>query len=1469
MKIAEGLLNQTRPPRHRLHRRRRRTAPLNVFSATIFRLRPRLEVMEDRTLLSTFVVSNTGDTGAGSFRQAIIDSNAAIGTTNTIDFNISGPGVQTIALLSPLPTITTAVVIDGYSQPGASPNTDAESDDAVLQVVLDGTTAGYDIDGLAIAATAVSVRGLVIDNFFGYGIHLLGSSGQDVIAGNFIGVGASGNFAQDNFSAGILVDNASWNTIGGTSPADRNIISGNYYGGVELDGALSSGNVVDGNFIGTDATGTAPPVSAFSYGGGVALFDGASGNLIGGTSPGAGNVISANNSDGVDISGTGNLIEGNLIGTDVTGTLALGNNGAGVELNGVGVDGGSSGNTVGGTGADAGNLIADNLGSGVAITGKTSVGDLISGNRIFGNDGPAIDLGTDGATNAPAPRQGPNQLQNFPVLVKTADGQLEGWLGGSTPNTLFQIQIFASAGLSANGLGEAEAYLGSLAVTTDSQGQAVFVAPFVLPTDKPVVTATATDPDGNTSEVSGLRNATLLAPEHTLHLVPGQPLIFSTASGVGIALDDADAGPLEPGWDLTLSVSSGTLTLSSIVGLTGSGDGTGSLLYRGPLAALDAALQGMIFNPSAGPDSLTTFTLGAQSFGTPPLKTQFLITDGVFVVDTTADSGPGSLRQAILDADSVNAGTLTIDFAIPGAGVQTIEPITPLPPITASVLIDGTTQPGFAGTPLIAFGGASTGSPLVIADGDITLRGLAMQSVAIDPTTNEALIAGLGEQGVVGQLSLIDSRGGVIVQSQGVAAGDANHWINEYPSAGAYSLAVTALEGIAAATWTIMLRQGDAPFGAISVDPGPIAIVAGDFTGDGHLDLATANWNNSRTISVVLGNGDGTFQPAVSYTVGNGPDGIVAGDFNGDGHLDLAVSTYSSDAIAVLLGNGDGTFRHALSYAVGNRPDAIAAGDFTGDGHLDLAVSDSDGVQIMPGNADGTFQPARTVAAGIEGPVVAGDFTGDGHLDLAVADSNSNTVSVLLGDGDGTFQPRVTYAVGGSPDAIVAGEFTDEGHLDLAVANSQDGTISVLLGNGDGTFRPQVPFAVGAFPAGMVAGDFSGDGRLDLAFDTGVSGTVSVLVGNGDGTFRPPVTSSVGASAYAVVAGHFNGDGRLDLAVADFGYSISVLLGEGDGTFQSQAEKENPVEAGPSSVVAGDFTGDGRLDLAVANEFAGTISVLLGIGDGTFQPQITYAVGNDPSAVIAGDFNGDGRLDLAVANAYADTISVLLGNGDGTFQPQVVYAVETDPNSIVAGEFNGDGHLDLAVANEGSNTVSVLLGNGDGTFQRQVTYAAGNEPFAMVTGAFTADGHPDLAVADIGSNTISVLLGNGDGTFQSAVTYTVGNAPVAIVAGDFTSDGRKDLVVLNDAGIQMLLGNGDGTFQAANTVAAGIYPLAIFAGDLAGDGRLDLAFTNPRAGTIAVLLGNGDGTFQSPAHLRCWVVPIFHRGGGLQWRRQA
>ena len=423
---------------------------------------------------------------------------------------------------------------------------------------------------------------------------------------------------------------------------------------------------------------------------------------------------------------------------------------------------------------------------------------------------------------------------------------------------------------------------------------------------------------------------------------------------------------------------------------------------------------------------------------------------------------------------------------------------------------------------------------------------------------------------------------------------------------------------------------------------------------------------------------------------------------------------------------------------------AIVAGDFTGDGHLDLAVANSGGTtrcRCCWATATAPSSPRSPTRSGsVPTAIVAGDFTGDGQLDLAVANyASDDTVSVLLGNGDGTFQPQVTYAVGTDPDAIVAGDFNGDGHLDLAVANDSSARhdVSVLLGNGDGTFQPQVTYAVGAGPSPSWRATSPATAASTWPSPTSSAGTVSVLLGNGDGTFQPQVTYAVGADPGAIVAGDFTGDGRLDLAVAqprlNCRRTVSVLLGNGDGTFQppsgppgTRSGRTRTPSWRATSTATAASTWPSPTSAATACRCCWATATA------PSSPRSPTRSGSDPTAIVAGDFNGDGRLDLAVANYGDDTVSVLLGNGDGTFQPQVTYAVgigpdrdrggrlqrrrparpgrrqhrrttpcrccwatatarssprstyavgDRDPDAIVAGDFNGDGRLDLAVAN--------------------------------------------------------------------------------------------------------------------------------------------------------------------------------------------
>ena len=638
-------------------------------------------------------------------------------------------------------------------------------------------------------------------------------------------------------------------------------------------------------------------------------------------------------------------------------------------------------------------------------------------------------------------------------------------------------------------------------------------------------------------------------------------------------------------------------------------------------------------------------------------------------------------------------------------------------------------------------------------------------------------------------------------------------------------------------------------------------VTTGDFNGDGKTDVAVAgfpgifpNGNPNVYIQIFLGDGKGGFQSRATYQAGTGTSAfancLIAGDFNNDGFLDLAVATGTQ--VSILIGQGDGTFLPAVNYPAGSFPSSIASADFNRDGSLDLAVvnNSSNNVSVLLGNGDGTFKPAVDYAAGTEPEgVAAGDFNQDGNPDLAVVNYNysgTGSFSILYGLGNGTFKPAVNYSVAQHPQSIAVGDFNRDGHMDLAITHWQ-GQVSVVLGAAGGGFQPPVLYNAGTDPGGVVVRDINVDGNLDLAVTNQYDITleagayaVSILKGNGDGTFQAPSTYLVASGPESIAFGDFNGDGRPDLAVACDAGGFTALLHLVGGGFEQFVNFS--AGASPYAIAAGDFNGDGKPDLAVANYVSsGTISILIGNGDGTFRPPVAYDAGGAfPASVVVGDFNRDGRLDLAVASTTV--IAVLLGNGDGTFAAPIISSVSVQ-GALAAADFNGDGHLDLASTY--TYGFLIMLGNGDGTFQAPAMYGVETFADSLALGDFNNDGHPDLAVQaqscadEYCFDQTVIYLGDAAGTFTYNSSAGVGYFPPA--EGDFNGDGNADLVAAGDGDAWVALGNGTGSLGTASAYPSTGIHTAI--ADFNHDGKPDLAMASA-GDTVAFLTGNGDGTFQ-------------------------
>jgi hypothetical protein len=668
---------------------------------------------------------------------------------------------------------------------------------------------------------------------------------------------------------------------------------------------------------------------------------------------------------------------------------------------------------------------------------------------------------------------------------------------------------------------------------------------------------------------------------------------------------------------------------------------------------------------------------------------------------------------------------------------------------------------------------------------------------------------------------------------------------------------------------SVLLQNSDGTFKTAAnytVGNGATSLEVGDVNGDGKLDLVVLN-SQDATFSVLLGNGDGTFQAQKVTSIPSTASStrtLTVGDFNGDGFLDVAAGVPLPQAgtfgVGVFLGNGDGTFQPIVSYAVSSQVSALSAADFNNDGKLDLVATtvslNSEVVSVLSGNGDGTFQPAIDTALPFypSGLVVA-DFNQDGNLDIATS-TGANPIGdlvLLLGNGNGTFQVQAPLSLPGLP--LSAGDLNGDGKPDLILGSSNGAAIlQSLLNNGDGTFTIVQSSLPGQFAA---VADLFVNQKLDLI---SASAVVSVMHGNGDGTFATFPSYAGGVSVEA----DFNGDGKIDVANSfntlseGIGYSdfIGISLNTGNG-FSSTTQIQ--IQGGTSYpvIATGDFNGDGRVDLASA---ASDIGILLGNGDGTFQTPVYYGVGMG-LPIGTGDFNNDGKLDIV---GSGNGIAVLLGNGDGTFGLPVnsptTSSVSPLTNLAVA-DFNKDNKLDVAVAMT-TNTypysqVQVFMGNGDGTFSPGQTFNFNFPQTAMAAGDINGDGIPDLIVAVAGGSNVQVydasvvvFLGNGDGTFQSPITTYAGAAISSIVIADFDGDGKKDVAISNSGygDVSLLLGNGDGTFQTPMQFTSGGGAMVV--ADFDGNGTPDLAVSGN--GVFYLLLNgskNSSSALVSPTSL--------------------
>jgi hypothetical protein len=759
---------------------------------------------------------------------------------------------------------------------------------------------------------------------------------------------------------------------------------------------------------------------------------------------------------------------------------------------------------------------------------------------------------------------------------------------------------------------------------------------------------------------------------------------------------------------------------------------------------------------------------------------------------------------------------------------------------------------------------------------------------------------------------------------------------------------------------------------AAGVSPRKVAIA--DLNNDGKADLAVAN-EQSNNVSILVGNGDGTFGAKTDFDIGANVLDVIIVDLNGDTKPDLvsAGALSSTSKLSVLFGNGDGTFQPRADYALSNftSPTSIATGDFNGDGKKDLVTANQAGgnASVLLNKGDGTFDPPVNYTVGNTTTSVAvADFNTDGKLDLAVTCFTPSGFFTLLGKGDGTFFPAVNHPMAFGTFSIVTADFNGDSKVDVATSSLQGSTINVLLGNGDGTFSTPVTYSSGNGPAGLALGDFNSDGKFDLAASLGFG--VSILLGNGDGTFGKLVTFLTPASS--VTAHELNNDSRVDIVVSDGNGFAAVMLNqsgphriagtvrdafgapladvqisltgalpafvvtEADGsylfpnltmggnyvvspghanyTFTPTSAAFNNLSADqtsdfigsqPKYIISGVVRDSNSIALeGVALKLFGTppqtpIATVTTAADGSYSfppvdrggnfsvvatlagytfpvqsvlnitgPRTLNFTGSRPLFTISGNVQGlMGGISIVSLSGSAARVSLSSG-GSYSFtglEAGGTYTVTADPVGF------GALFTRSVAAGPLSQTFSNLNANAVANFSFQtLDYPVPTIALGIATADFNADGKLDVAVAaGDGNGVVRVFRGKGNGELESPTNFPVGCRPQAVLTSDFNNDGKIDLATANSCSnnVSVLLGNGNGTFAAASNLAVGPTPITLAIGDFNGDGKPDLATGNMGGSfSISVRLGVGDGTFgnsiDSPAARTLGLTAFDFNGDG-------
>ena len=641
-----------------------------------------------------------------------------------------------------------------------------------------------------------------------------------------------------------------------------------------------------------------------------------------------------------------------------------------------------------------------------------------------------------------------------------------------------------------------------------------------------------------------------------------------------------------------------------------------------------------------------------------------------------------------------------------------------------------------------------------------------------------------------------------------------------------------ALGGTGRDSISILLNRNETGGGMVRaheivVGGGPFDLATGDLNRDGIPDIAIAN-ADADAITLLIGKGDGSFQPPRNHVAPGSPRGVAIADLNRDGLVDIAYTAFTAGVWRVGYGDGAGNFAASSQwYPTSPNPQGIVTGDFNHDGWQDVAVAQGSGRVSVYLLAAYPNYVRRSMTRGVTGwhVLTAGDFNHDGWLDLAAASSSNQVVAFFRGSAGGNFTLYGTALTQSSPRGIEAADLNQDGWLDLVTGDRGASSVTVLVGRSDGSgLFDSIHLPAGQGSRDVVIADLDHDGRADIATANEFGNSTTILHNNtslvapafafartavpslefgfplGSADFnengRPDIvlparivldgaTEATGIGHFdAMATGDFNDDGHVDLVTADFQdrQSPRLLLGDGVGGFTNRGFGPR-LPGHIEGLAAGDLNGDGRDDVAVASsDFAtgGGIHFLVSGPDGTLVLTATAPAPGSVDIQLV-DLNRDGRLDAVQAADNAFVIA--LGDGRGGIAATRTITHGRMVRDIELGDLDHDGILDLAAAEPTFPNPSVLvfMGTGDGDFTGPATYAATLNPTlawgiqAVALADLDNDGHLDIFTS-IGG----LMRGRGDGTMESVVEFDMFSGGVPVVV-DFNRDGLLDVAGVMDS----------------------------------------------------------------------------------------